>query len=317
MKKILFITFIIFVLINVNIYSKKIINPIDENAKRLIAEVDDLILSYKIERVQSYSIKARSIINELKELAKNNKYFEAKVIGLTCQLEMANNNFENVTNYISGMEKRNKDEELLYIIKSELEEDKKNKEKILLKGIKRVENPVYLKLYLANNYYLKGEFVKAVKYYDEIYPELSDTYKKAYEVMRNLASEFSKNPPNNIEIIEILNKDQITIKDMLEIMFYESKLLSFIEVPRSQPIKKIFNTLYESDFFYQYQLDKISFNSILQRKDLAYFLQALLVKLEDNPSLKTKYIGKYAAIGDESPIPDIDINQLIYYLNEQ
>ena len=228
MKKILFITFIIFVLINVNIYSKKIINPIDENAKRLIAEVDDLILSYKIERVQSYSIKARSIINELKELAKNNKYFEAKVIGLTCQLEMANNNFENVTNYISGMEKRNKDEELLYIIKSELEEDKKNKEKILLKGIKRVENPVYLKLYLANNYYLKGEFVKAVKYYDEIYPELSDTYKKAYEVMRNLASEFSKNPPNNIEIIETLNKDQITIKDMLEIMFYESKLLSFI-----------------------------------------------------------------------------------------
>ena len=310
MKKILFIVFITLVLVIVNIYSKKIINPIDENSKKMIAEVEDLIISYKMERIQSFSIKARSIINELKELAKNNKYFEAKVIGLTCQLEMANNNYENVASHISNIEKRNKNEEKLYMIKSEMEEDKKNKEKILLKGISKVENPIYLKLYLANNYYLTGKFIKAVKYYDEVYPELSDAYKRVYMVMRDLASEFSKNPPNNIEIIELLHKEEITVKDMLEIIYYESKLLSFIEVPKTQSIKKIFNILNEND--YQYQIDKISFNSLLLRKDLAYFLQTLLVKLENNPSLKNKYLGKYMIMDEKSLIPDVDINHFYY-----
>ena len=105
MKKNLLIILLILILISLNIYSKKIINPIDDDAKKMIAEVEDLIINYKTERVHSYTTKARSIINKLKEKAKNNKYFEAKVIGLTCLLEMANNNNDNIKRHISGIEK--------------------------------------------------------------------------------------------------------------------------------------------------------------------------------------------------------------------
>jgi hypothetical protein len=312
MKKISFITFIIFILINVNIYSKKIINPIDDNAKKMIAEVEDLIINYKTERVHSYTTKARSIINKLKERAKNNKYFEAKVIGLTCLLEMANNNYDNVKTHISGIEKRNKNEEKLFIIKAELEEDKKSKEKILLKGLKKTDNSIFIKLYLANNYYLTGKFIKAVKYYDEIYPELSNAYKRAYMTMKELATRFSKDPPNNIEIIETLHKKEITIKEMLEIIYYESKLLSFVDVPKTQTIKKLYNILLEDEFFNPNQFEKISFNSILQRKEFAYFLQALLAKLENDPSLKTKYLSNFVIEDKKSPIPDVDIHSFYY-----
>ncbi len=256
---------------------KKTINPIDIDALKLIEEVDELIFEYKTGKNFSYINKARSKITELKNLAKNNKYFEAKVIGLSCQLEMAYNNHENVERYISDIERRNKNEEKLFIIKAEIEKDKSNREKILLDGIKTDEDSIYLKLYLANNYYSMGKFDKAVIYYDEIFFKLPEFYKKAFKNQRELSSKFLKNPPMSLETTDILIKKEITISDLIKLVIYESNIFSLFNISQSTAIDDIFNN-YELFYLNQAQDVEFTVESLIKRKDLAYFLLKLFAK---------------------------------------
>jgi len=111
-----------------------------------------------------------------------------------------------------------------------------------------------------------------------------------------------------------LLKEEITVIDMLEVILYESNLFTITNLAQSDSIDQTFNRLKENDFFYHLQAKNISLNSLLKRKDLAYFFLSLLIKLENNPSLKNKYISNFMTSESEnnSPIPDIDINHYFY-----
>lgn len=319
MRKMIILLSTIIILMNFIISGKKIINPIDDDALKLIEEVDGLIFEYKTSKNFSIVNKARVIISNLKNFSKNNKYFEAKVIGLLCQLEMSYDYNENIEKHILDIERRNKNEEKLFIIKSEIEKDKNNKEKILLEGIDKNEDSIYLKLYLANNYYSSGKFDKAVIYFDEIFYKLPECYKKAFKNQRDLSTKFLKNPPKNLEITDILIKEEVTIGDMLRLILYETNFFSLYNISQLVAVEDVFNILTNYDFFYidQGKDEKNTSDSLLKRKDLAYFILKFLVKMENNPSLNNKYSGNYnymnyASGNLKGQIPDVDINNYFY-----
>ncbi|MCK4798102.1 MAG: hypothetical protein KAT05_12015 [Spirochaetes bacterium] len=319
MKKINFLFILIILLISCQTMEDTFIHSIKEDSMKKIEEVEMLLLRFKFNKDRAFLKQANVLIEQLDKLAENNKYFEAKVFGLYGELALLQNNIPLVNEYISEIEKRNNAEEKLYILKAKIEKNREKQEKYILKNIHKPDTSEKLKLILANNYFYSAKFSRAVDLYDEAFSKLPEIYQQVYKKNRDLSYHFINSPPKNADIIDILLKEKITIKQMIQICLSESNSLSSITDDSSFPVKKVYEKLKEKHYLYNSNKYKIALNDVIKRKDIAYFLLHIVVDLENDPTLLNKYINDFTYDVEEedaeielSPISDIKTNDYFY-----
>lgn len=308
-----FFVFLILILIFGCISSKEtLINPINDDAKKMIEEAELLLLDYKVSNDKYDIQKTNLIIKKLNELSKNNKLFEAKVIGLIAERDIAINNHQKIEWYITEIEKRNKKEEKLYVIKSGIAGETDEKIKILMDGIKKTEENNYLKLLLAENYFKKGNFDKSINLFDEAFVKLPGKYRDVYGFSRDLAYKFVKNPPEDIKIIDILSEKEVTFNQIIEMLFIEADFLPADIFDRRVPASDLFKKMISHGYINFRVAGNVNLDSKLKRKDFAYFLVYLSGRLEKNPGLINKYAKTYSLSSDDfTPVKDVDVKE--YY----
>ncbi|HOJ64673.1 MAG TPA: hypothetical protein PLE45_09655 [Spirochaetota bacterium] len=311
MRKIL-LFFILLILVSCETTDIVIVNPIDDDSKKLIEETELLLLEYKRTFNKEFLKRSYEIISNLMKKANNNKYFEAKVLGLKGEYELAQGN-KNIKGIIEDIERKNKNEEKLYIIKAHLEDDIAKKEEILNVGIKNANTNERIKLFLADLYFLKGEYIKATSLYDEVLPILPEGYKKNYEKRRGISRVFIKNPPKDFKSGFIVEKDKITFDDVIKLTDMETDLLKEYRNLKDFELKeKLFNDKFIFD-------KNINISDYIKRKDVVYFLLKVVSLVDRDPSLLTKYSKSIEKIKksdieekDLSPIPDVKMVDYFY-----
>ena len=313
MKKIFLYLSLFLLLISCESGGNITIQSIDEQSREMIREADILLLQYSFTKDKELYKKVEDIINTLQERSLKNKYFEAKVLGLFGEMEYLSGNKLNLKTYITGIEERNRFEERLFILKCYITDNLDEKEMVLREGIDKSEENFRLKLFLADIYVLKGKFVDASSGYDLAFAELPEIYKSFYEKRRNVARQFVKESPKSIKTIETLLKDQITVRDIIEVCTDEIKIL---ESHKGKKIADTFNKLVIDKFFYDIAL-KLA--TQIKRKDIAFFLLKTLSLKEKDESLINKYIVSFPEDDNSnpeydelSPVPDIKMRDYYY-----
>ncbi len=310
MKKI-FLFFIFLIFISCETTDIVMVNTIDEQSIKLIEEAEIFFLEYKFRLNKEYLKKSKEIIDELIKRAKNNRIFEAKVLGLKGEYEIIQGN-KNIKSIIEEIERKNKNEEKLYILKAYLEDDIEKKESILKIGIEKANSNEKIKIFLADIYFLKGEYTKATSLYDDVFINISDDYKKFYTKRREIARIFIKNSPKNSLSALIIEKEKISFKDVIELTGFETEFLNEYKGVKGDDLKE---RLYINNFIFD---KNINLEDFIQRKDVAYFLLKIVSIVDNNPSLLTKYVIKEKDIKTKpeqknlSPVPDIKTGDYFY-----
>jgi hypothetical protein len=285
----------------------------NQESKSLIDDSEKLILEYKFNNNKESIKKAKAVIEKLDDQATNNKYLEAVVFGLYAELDLALKNYGNIKLYTAEIDKRNKSEERLYIIMAESENDQVKKEKILSSGIKKASTSGRLKLLQAINYFSIGRYKDAVGLFDDAFVNLPEYYAGYYKILRNLSFQFIENQPKSSETLKILLKNELTVNDLIKIIYSESKLLSGIINSDTTIVSSIYDKLKQENYFYL--LNKLELNDIIKRKDIAYFLIHLAAYFEKDLSILTKYQIKdedYLNALPKSLLPDVKANEYYY-----
>ena len=308
-KFLLFIILLIF--IGCETTDLVIVNPIDNESQKLIEDVEILLLEYKFSFNKENLRKAFNIINDLMVKSRNNKIFEAKVLGLKGEYEIVQGN-KNIKSIIEDIARRNKNEEKLFILKAYIEDNINKREEILKLGIEKANSTDKIKIFLADIYFIKGDYIKATNLYDEIFINLSDIYGKFYNRRREIARIFIKNPPKNNLSALIIEKEKISFKDLINLTGFETDfLMDYKNIEKDNELKE---KLYIEKFIF----DKdINLEDYIKRKDVAYFLIKIIFLIEKDRSILTKYykeidIKTYNEKKDLSPIPDIKTIDYFY-----
>ena len=224
------------------------VKSLSEDAINKITSTDILFLKYKTSYNTDFLNEAETIINGLERDSKNNKYFEAKVISLYCQLNLLRNNKAYVTKNMPEIEKRNSSEERLFLIKADMEKNFTKKEDIIKKGLQKSLETDLLKLYIADLYFLGGKFAESTSLYDEALINLNDKYKIFYKKRRDLAFYFTEQPPKNNSSITYLLEDEISVGGLIMITLNELKNSKQIIDINSDTINDVYNKLVSEDF---------------------------------------------------------------------
>ncbi|HOV15650.1 MAG TPA: hypothetical protein PK771_15285, partial [Spirochaetota bacterium] len=291
---------------------------IDSESQKLIDDVELSILKIKFSDEKSDSKNIDKNIKFLESKAKNNKYFKAKVFGLSGEVAFIKNDLNLVKTIITKIENLTISEEKLYILKANLEPNLSKKKEIIKIGIEKSNSTQKLKLYLADIFFLENNFEESVALYDEVFVNLSDEFKNYYKKRRDNAYQFIKNPPKNVNIASILNKEKITAGDMIELTLSEKDFIKKLVTEKYKDNNELFNLLKDKYyFFYKDTQNDIKINELIKRKDIAYFLIKIVSYIE-NKELINKYKPKETDIipnkemKNLSPIPDIKISDYFY-----
>ncbi|OHD21771.1 MAG: hypothetical protein A2Y34_12420 [Spirochaetes bacterium GWC1_27_15] len=313
MKQIIFL-FLVFVLFSCKTMDEIIIEKIDDQSLKQIETIEILFLKYKTEKNRIYIDNSKKLIEELSNKAKNNKFFKAKIFGLEGEIALLQNNISEVNSMIQEIEVLNPNEEKLFILKASIEENLDKKESIIKQGIEKATTNTKLKLNLADLIFIKGDFTQATALYDEVFNELGEDYKSYYKKRRDLSYQFINNPPENIKIINELNKEKISFGDIIKITSNETAYLTKI-LNKSSKIEDNFQKLKEYGFFYKDNSTDNKIDSIIKRKDIAYFLLNIVSFIQNNKTLLTKYKIETKNKPEEkdlSPVPDIKTYDYFY-----
>jgi hypothetical protein len=316
MKK-LSVIFLFFFIFGCKSIGDVLINTLSDENRAKVIKVDVLLLKYKVSGNQELLSSAESIIKDLDGQSKRNKYFEAKVIALYAQLAETKNDMTLISNYIIEIEKRNTGEERLYMLKADLEKDINKKETIIKTGIEKADENNLLKLYLGDVYFLKGKFAESAAMFDDAFINLSPDYKEFYTKRRDIAYNFSSNPPKNVNSIKLLLEDEITVSSLIQLTLNELDVFKKTINYKSESVKDVFEMLKTGDYFYKE--NPVKLDDKIKRKDIAYFILHIIARLDKNDILLTKYINKSAKTNNPdqtsielSPVPDIKFSDYFY-----
>lgn len=324
MRKIIFAIGLFLSLFACKTLDETIIEKIDVESQKNIDEIELKLLKMKFSNDMSYTNymtdidSTKRLIEKLEVKAKNNKYFKAKVLGLKGEVALLKREIAIVKDIITRIENITSSEEKLYILKADLNDNILEKEEIIKKGIENATSIEKLKLYLADIYFLQNKFEEAVALYDEVFVNLNDLYKSFYKKRRDSGYQFIKNPPNNPNIADILYKDKITVKDLLELTLSETDSIEKIVAENYKNSEELFNILNNKyNFFYKDMFVNIKFNDDIKRKDLAFFITNIISCYEKNNLIniykpKEEINNPQKEVKDLSPIPDVKTYDYFY-----
>ncbi|QQO08417.1 tetratricopeptide repeat protein [Breznakiella homolactica] len=165
-----------------------------------------------------------------------------------------------------------------------------------------------------------NRYREAVASFDTAFAALnSDIYEQTYRNERNRAWELRDVAPGTGTLTaDILRKETLTWRDVIDLTKNETDLLGFFTAGRDWPSDQLFSRLAERSFIPVLQdaeqtewpsRRSPSSDETVLRSGAAWFLWHLTAENQADKQLLTKYSSRYRSIRDvRSPIPDIPVD---------
>lgn len=250
--------------------------------------------------------------NELNSIPLDEIYnsdYRSKVIGLNALLHLYKGDRSLAK---SNIKKVHKDEELYWIVTSLLEKKSEVKLELLVNAKANLHESDKIDDFLADLYMENQMYGEAAAAYDKILLT-EEYYQKEYKNKRDLAYLFMKTPPTNKKSGMIVSKEVVLIQDLIELIEIETTYFS------SLAKRELYKSLQDKNFFYNNQVES---GDKVQRKDLAYFLFALIADRSKNLGLWARYKeffdpdiseSEKKEVENRSPIQDTPIYEYYFY----
>ncbi len=281
--------------------------------ERVIAacnEADLVILDYRFSKDRLLADRARGIIKEQLEKKLVNKDLLARIYGIQGMLDLELGNRQTLRNYIDTIESLSSKEERLYLLKAALEQSEAGKVKILETGLTQSAPGARIHLALAEIYNKLGDYEKAGARYDEAFVSLDPKYGEYYKNSRDTAYQLMASHGNFEGVKQILARDTLTVGDMLVAIHKSTRFLSNMAQNKSSNSQALFDVCMKNKYLNPAVTGP---DTVLSRKDAAFFFLAILMYQENNKSLATKYSSTYSRTNKTSPVPDIKVTD--YYFD--
>lgn len=309
MKRVLF-PLIFLLLVSCTTMTDNVVQTIDEESFRKLEEVYLNLTEYRINNNEEALGRAYEEITALRNEEIYNNDYRGKVMGLYALTQYYRNFHINARSELSDLEELTRDEELLWVTRALLEEEKENRLKILEEGYETVYNRDFLIPFLADALLENRQYGRATALYDEILLTAPEEYKEYYEHKRNLAWELLENPvEHNTDIVA---EKELKTSQVIRFIAEETTLLSGI-TDSSLSDKALLKELMEMGFFYNKTIER---GDLLLRRDLAYLLFALLLYHEGElDALEKSYAYsdyEKAEMEGKSPVPDVPLYEYYY-----
>ncbi len=308
-KKTLFILLTIFTLNS--LFSCKttdiITHTITKEEKEILEASKIEIINYRILNSKTSLENATTNLKNAKKSFSKNKKYLASLTGLYEYTKYLNKKNLIKQKTIKKIEKLNKKEETLFILKSLTQNDKKAIE-TLEEGLKTCPSSLLIRDRLQEIYYKQKKFSKAMILQNYLaINSYNEKQFRAYKKLANFNKRLAKSQDENINT-NLISKNSMSVKKCIELITKESNLMP---LAKKSSTNKIFKNLKESGAIYNTAL---SLNSPIKRKDVAYLLVSLIAKLEDDNLIlieaKNYYNRNY---NGKSPIKDIKVDD--YYFS--
>ena len=290
---------------------QKIVQTIDKDSLKIIEDIELLLLQYQEKKDIELLQNAEKKLQKMENQAKNNRFFEAIILGIYGEIAYFRNDYITVRKNINSISSRNQREERLVLLQAYLEKKLSQKLEILKKGLVQAETTDRIRLFLADLLFYQADFRQALAYYDESFLHISNEKKEFFEKRRQLSFEFIDNPLKNNTTISIVMKDSLILKDILQITANETDYLKNYPIKRSLITEEIVKQLKNNGYIQDVAL---GMDDIVKRKDIACYLLKIVEQLENDPGLLTKYSMKDTSLNEEviSPVPDIRVKDYFY-----
>lgn len=163
-------------------------------------------------------------------------------------------------------------------------------------------------------YYKNGEYSKCVALLDAAFIKLPEEYKTAYSEIRQKAWDLRNNADvtGDKAIIQLLNKSQITVGQMVLITQGTSDVLYLVNGGKNYSEQELFTRLVSAGYFepcsvFSDQPKAVKKTDIVDRKLCARFLWNVYCNKKNLKDQNSKYSLLYRSSYGMSPIPDIDL----------
>ncbi len=282
---------------------------INEDALKQVTEVEKLFITFLSDGEQSVLDDASLRIDDLMRMARNNRVFEAKVLGLKGELLYLRGNLASVRSIITQIADKSTKEEMLYLLGAKIAAVQ-DKDAILEQGFDNAATTGRLQLYRAELLFERGLYNRSVADFDEALIKLPPFYGEYYAHVRDVAYQAMRSGLRSAESIPIISADKVTAAALIRLTLNESKLLNGIVDVNNRNIVDQFKQLYNNRYFVlRLETDNPDM-VIMKKKDIAYFLTAVMGYRENNTGLINIYNARYNSIGPAenrnlSPVPDI------------
>lgn len=297
--------------------SDNVVQAIDEESFNELEDIYALVLEYRFIGDTDSLLNAQNQLDALVAEPAYNKDYRTRLLGLAALASYYDNNKGKAQSLIEQNPGTN--DEFKWIAQGLLKSTPEERLEILLSAKESVLNPRHLHTYMAETYIELAEYGKAVALFDEFLLEAKDTEKAYYNETREMAFEFMKNAPANVENLNILSKSAINFEDLLTLTHEDSSFLDNIIENEAIESEELMQQVKEVRLIYKADTE---IKQLVLRKELAYFLFKLIAHLTEDDQmvedLEALYIEDISEQQKEelkgsSPIPDVEIYDYYFY----
>ena len=299
MKKIHFFCLMAFVLLFFSCKSlgDVVAQGIDEQSALEINKITTLFSEYSDTQSKKIINEIIDLNNSLRKKAKNNRIFEAKVLGIDGEVAYYSNNVLLVDRIIKKIEQLNEREEWFYYLSALQSNDVIKKITILNDGILKATHNSRLKLYLADLYYTTAKYKDSIIIYDKL---LADgiILPKLSLIKRDISFYLSTTEGlKNQSTAAILFHNEIDANNFITMVRNETKFFNnFTSSALTMDI--VLNELHKLGYIY-------TANSITVTKKYISFLFNRIFNKQSITNEKSEFVGK-------SSIDDVTTESIFY-----
>ncbi len=270
---------------------------IDDTSALEINKITTLFSEYSDTQSKKIINEIIDLNNSLRKKAKNNRIFEAKVLGIDGEVAFYLNNVLLVDRIIKKIEQLNEREEWFYYLSALQSNDILKKITILNDGILKATNNLRLKLYLADLYYTTGKYKDSIIIYDKL---LADgiIVPKSSLTKRDISFYLSTTEGlKNQSTAAILVTNEIDANTFISMVRNETKFLNTFRSP-SLTMDILLNELHKLGYIY-------TANTItVTKKYISFFFNRIFNK-QSITNEKSEFAGK-------SLIDDVSAESIFY-----
>lgn len=312
LKKLLFLVLIAIAAAGCATVSDNVATLVDEEQYGKLNEYFSSILQYKAFGNRDA---LDSVLGDLEKIDLDKIYnsdYKARILGMTALAGFYHGDRARAVRLNDELKAMTSDEELYWVVSALLEKDRAKRLDLLLEGKDKVFSIDRLDIFLADALMENGRYGEAAAIYDTILLEKSG-FSDYFQGLRDLAYLFMKNPPSSYETGLILAKREINMEGLVDAVYLETDYFSSYDKGNIWPV------LLEKKYFFDPATPP---RYPLLRKDLAYFLFALIADRKNDSSLWDEYDTCYNSdltgemkdqMAGLSLVPDIPPDKYYFY----